>query len=115
MVAPLTYWKASKAEKKRVCNGCGAKGWKGKLVPETIWGCCVTPACNVHDWMYEEGGLESHKETADEMFLANMLALIDEYTDWKFIKWLRGQRARTYYKAVKKMGESYFKYKNPLV
>ena len=115
IIAPLTYWRSTKAEKRIVCNGCGPKGWKGKIVPDTMWGLSVTPACNAHDWMYEEGGTGVQKAMADEVFLDNMLSLIDEHTNWKFIGWLRSKRARKYYRVVKKVGKAYFKYKYPLV
>jgi hypothetical protein len=115
IIAPLSYWLASGKEKKRLCNGCGPSGWKGKIVPDRIYGCCVTPACNAHDWMYQEGGLEPDKEIADKVFFDNMVSLIVDKSKWRLMKWLRIRRARTYYNGVKLLGESYFKYKSPLV
>lgn len=43
LYAPPEFWKLTPKEVKEVSNGCGGKGI-GALVPDYIWGVCVTPA-----------------------------------------------------------------------
>ena len=102
--APETYWKAPKSEIKRVCNGCGTAGWKGDLVPDTMWFLDVSPACQIHDYMYHEGRTQEDKEQADRVFLNNLNRIIEADSEWKILKILRRRRARIYYEAVKYAG-----------
>jgi len=110
--APKTYWDAPTVRKDANCNGCGTGGWKGELVPDTIWGLCVTSACNIHDWMYAEGSTGDDKDRADLTFLANMLALIDHDAETSLIGRvlapLRRWRAWHYYEAVRYAGQGPF-------
>lgn len=110
--APVTYWQAPPVIKKKNCNGCGLGGWRGSLVPDTIWGTCVTPACNIHDWMYAEGVTVDDKDRADLTFLANMLALIDDAAELSIVARLmaplRRWRAWHYYEAVRYAGHGPF-------
>ena len=112
LLAPSSFWKAHQRTRDKRCNGCGTSGWKGKLVPDTIVGCCVTPACNIHDWMYHEGGLEADKVNADKLFRKNMIDIIMASSRWALIKYFGRQRVWLYYRVVKAMGGLYFKYKN---
>lgn len=106
LIAPQSYVSASQEERDRSCNGCGTSGWKGALVPETIWGVYVTPACLIHDWCYKEGRTEQDKELADMVFLRNMIRIIDQHGGW--FDWLRRYRATTYYNAVVEFGHDAF-------
>ena len=104
---PKTYSEATDSEKDATCNGCGTKGLGGWLVPDTLWGLDITEICNMHDWMYAEGKVQSDKWFADRMFLENMLDLIDrESSIW--LKWLRRTRAMSYYSAVCDLGSQAF-------
>ena len=104
LYAPADYWRLSGIAKGRLCNGCGTKGLCGVIVPDTIWGLCITPACDIHDFQYATGETIADKESADRAFLNNMLRLIEAGTKWRWLKRLRARRARTYYDAVRRFG-----------
>jgi hypothetical protein len=106
LIAPESYWQAPYKERRRICNGCGLNGWKGKLVPENIYGVSIKEACNIHDWMYHHGASMADRETADDLFLENMLSLINNQGGW--ISWLRRYRAVSYYNAVVEFGDDAF-------
>lgn len=89
------------------CNGCGAaNGLSRFFVPNTLYGLSVKEACDIHDYCYAVGTTGASKEAADEMFLVNMLTLIQEGSCW--LRWLRERRAFKYYYAVKLFGYSAF-------
>ena len=101
-----TYYKYDQAPRqaiKDICNGCGTSGWKGRLVPDTIWGLNITEVCNIHDWMYYFGRGRYGQALADDIMLVNMHAMISEGTWW--LRWLRRRRAKKYYLAVKWFGK----------
>lgn len=95
-------------QKKNICNGCGAKGIGGYLVPDTMWGLPVTEACNIHDYDYHLGRCKENKDKADLRFLRNLDTLIEFHTDNTILKYLRFSRARVYYNVVKYFGKSAF-------
>ena len=97
------YEDASKKKRELICNGCGTGGWKGWLVPDTIYGLSVANACHVHDWMYHFGMADYGKKLADEMFLDNMYTIIDAHSWW--FRWVRKRRAYKYFLAVEYFGE----------
>ena len=112
MYAPEGYWKASLNEREAICNGCGTAGWKGKLVPDSIWGLSVVVACHIHDWMYHFGSTENDRKEADRVFLNNMLRIINQKGGW--LASLRRYRAMTYYNAVRNYGgPAFWANKNP--
>ena len=94
MRAPRTYWRATPAELEMHCNGAGPKG-AGWAVPDTIYGLCVTPPANVHDWMYT---FWLSRREADDLFLENMQSAIRACGG--FMKPVRFARAWMYYQAV---------------
>jgi hypothetical protein len=104
LYAPPSYIQATPEERKRVVNGCGPGGWLRLLVPETMYGLDVSEACNIHDWMYVTGLTIEDKDTADRVFLNNLLRIIDANTSWWLLRRLRYRRARTYYNAVHDFG-----------
>jgi len=106
MLAPQSYLEVTPEERSQVCNGCGTGGWKGALVPETMWGLNISEACQIHDWMYHEGITENDKVFADILFLRNILRLINAHGGW--LKVLRRYRAMTYYNAVAEAGSAAF-------
>lgn len=92
-------------------NGCGREGIEGRLVPDTIWGLDISPACRVHDIMYQqaEERARRHKSqkrlTADEHFAdgvmaCNLVQLIQQRTGNRLLRWLRLRRAHKYTDAV---------------
>jgi len=100
---PPSYTDASKGQRDAICNGCGAANAKFDFVPDTIYGLCITPACNIHDWMYDEAGPDIvFKREADRVFLNNILRIIEDKGG--FLKFLRRRRALKYYLAVKYLG-----------
>lgn len=104
LFAPAPYWQLTDAQRADICNGCGTKGLVGALVPDTIYGLCVTPACNIHDFMYALGSSVEDKAAADRVFFNNLLRLIDAGTRFGWLKKLRALRAHTYYEAVHLFG-----------
>lgn len=105
LYAPITYWQSPESEKKKVCNGCGAKD--GINVPDTLYGLSITEACNIHDWMYKEGKTKVDKLFADAIFRMNISIIIDANSNF-LTALLRHSRASTYYTAVARWGESAF-------
>ena len=103
--APLTYWEATEEQRKAVCNGCGAKG--GINVPDTMYGLCVTLACNIHDWMFNEGKTLSDFYFANAVFIMN-LAIIITSNGSKWLAPLRLARASKYFMAVQELGQDAF-------
>lgn len=93
-------------EIKKVCNGCGTEGWKGKLVPDSVYGLTITAACQPHDWMYYEGETDADKKIADRVFLNNMVRIVKE--EGGLLEWLRLRRVKKYYLAVKYFGGDAF-------
>lgn len=104
LYAPASYVDAPPETRAQVINGCGPGGWKVDLVPDTIWGLDVSPACDIHDWMYATGETIEDKDEADRVFLNNVLRLIDAAGGCGLMKRLRRRRARIYYKAVQHFG-----------
>lgn len=108
LFAPESYTGARRAIRAAAVNGCGTAGWKGDLVPETIYGLKITSACNIHDWMYGVGETLADKNEADRVFLNNLLRLIDGGLKWGWLRALRRRRALKYYNAVKWLGGAAF-------
>lgn len=102
LYAPESYWTAHKGLKKEHCNGCGTKGLGGWITPDTLYGLCISEACDIHDWMYAFGKKIEDKEEADRVFLNNLVRIINGGSRW--LMWIRRQRAMKYYSAVKDFG-----------
>lgn len=101
LFAPAEYWELTPRQRRQLCNGCGTRGFVGWVVPDTLWGLRVTPACDIHDFMYATGGpCVADKEAADRVFLNNLLRLIDAGSRFVILKKLRSIRAYVYYFAV---------------
>ena len=108
---PASFTKASAAQKKKICNGCGAANSKFDFVPDTIYGLKICAVCDRHDWMYHKGKDIYDKEEADRVFLNNLLRLIESGSRW--LKPLRRRRALKYYEAVVVFGgPAYWRGKN---
>ena len=106
--APHSYWELSPAEKKQLCNGCGAKN--GLKVPGTFWGLNIEEACNIHDYMYYIGKTPYDKLFADAIFRLNLTVIIDSKESFlnNMLNLFRHSRAAKYYIAVAKYGNSAF-------
>lgn len=108
LYAPLNYWNATKEQLDTITNGCGTAGWKGLLVPETLFGLSVSESCNIHDWMYHHGKTVEDKEEADRVFLNNMTRTVNAKKSFWLLRKLRLWRAKTFYNAVKDYGSDAF-------
>ena len=102
LYAPNTYWKATPKEKFKICNGCGAKG--GTKVPNTMWGLNIKEACNIHDWMFEEGKTLADFYFSNAVFIMNLAIIICSGNKW--LAPLRLFRATKYFVAVQELGQS---------
>jgi len=109
LYAPASFLTSSIEELELVCNGCGAANAKFDFVPDRIYGSYIGHACDIHDWMYNEGRSIEDKEEADRIFLNNMYRLIerDKHKWYKPTK-LQRIRCREYYQAVQHLGGSAF-------
>lgn len=105
LYGPETYWATEDRDKE--CNGCGPEGLIGAVIPDTIYGLSITPACNIHDWMYMHGATIADKEEADRVFFNNMLRIIDSRPG-RIMQWLRSRRSMLYYRAVRDFGGPWF-------
>lgn len=91
-------------------GACGpGKGIWEKLVPDTICGVDIHPACIIHDYDYVTGKTGHDKEAADLRFWRNMNILIDA----DIPKGTRGNAiasdmAQVYYNAVWAFGKDSF-------
>lgn len=113
LIAPPAFWAAPEWVRAACCNGAGPNGLVGWFVPEHIWGVLITEAANVHDWMYVWHTKPGDKETADAVFLINLIRLINNQTTRcpvvrQVMLWLRHRRALTYYEAVCNLGTHAF-------
>lgn len=109
LFVPEAYRKAKPAERARYCNGCGgaATGRLSRLVnwfiPQSIWGICVRPACDIHDWSYAHG---LGKKRSDLMFLFNLVILCSAGSNWLLLP--RLIRCVIFYFAVVMFGRRFY-------
>ena len=89
---------------------CGAgRGFGDIIVPDTIWGLNISPACAVHDemWRIADSTWEAF-HASNSIFLRNIISLIQTQSKNSFLKRLRMYRAVTYYNAVDSIGKNIF-------
>lgn len=98
----------------KLINGCGPKNKiLAKLVPEDMFGLLLTPSCEQHDFNYILGHTEADRVKADWQFYEAIRAEAINRTKSWWKRWLRPLYflvARTYYIAVRLLGESSFYY-----
>lgn len=104
LFAPASFKSAPMSQLETICNGCGAANAKFDFVPDTVYGLSIAAACNIHDFMYNEGRSIEDKEEADRVMLNNMLRLIKRANVWYSPSALRRRRALKYYEAVDAFG-----------
>jgi hypothetical protein len=103
LYAPPEYWRLSKEEKAKICNGCGGRGGVlNFLIPQKHF----EEACNIHDYMYATGYTEEDKRKADATLLYNLDTIVKNMKGVK--KWWYKNLAKTFYKAVHNLGDYYF-------
>jgi len=91
-----------------VINGCGPGGLGDFLIPDTIYGLSVKPACKIHDWMYTIYNDEAGFKLANQVFLDNMIRINNKSTKWWLLKLIRMRRILKYYLAVSNFGRLFF-------
>ena len=106
LVALDSYWQAAAELLATLTGGCGAESARFDLVPDTVWGLCIRPACNIHDYMYLVGKTLAEKIQADSVLLYNA-NLIVECTGG-VLEWPRKRRVYKYFLAVKYKGHAAF-------
>lgn len=106
--APESFKTASIYELELVCNGCGAANAKFDFVPDRIYGTYIGEACDIHDWMYDEGLTIEDKDKDDRVFVNNIYRLIKMRDKWYKPTALMRIRAKEYYLLVKYLGGSAF-------
>ena len=115
LYAPPEYWACDPEMRKKITGGCGPGGWGDWLVPDTMYGLDVKPACEIHDFYYGPlmPGTHECKEEADRVLLNNLIRIIEAKTKSEILKAMRRRRAKTYYQAVKTFGgPAFWKNKN---
>ena len=86
--------------------GCGPGGIGDFLVPDTVYGLSIRPACQVHDHGYRHGKDASEEDRArhDRILKNNSLRIVDDHTKWWILKRLRYHRVEKYYIMVRAFG-----------
>ena len=103
--APDSFKTALYGELRLICNGCGSAKARFDFIPDRIYGTYIGYACQIHDWMYNEGTTEKDKDFADSVFLSNLEAIIRMESAWYKPKFLMERRAYKYYIGVSCMGD----------
>ncbi len=109
LFAPESYKRANPLERSRYCNGCGgaATGWLSRVVnwfiPQSIWGICARPACDIHDWGYAHG---LGKKRSDLLFFFNLAILCSAGSRWLLLP--RLIRCVIFYFAVVMFGRRFY-------
>jgi hypothetical protein len=104
LFAPKEYWKLTPEAKAEIVSGCGPGDIGDYFVPDSIWGVSVKPCCNIHDYMYYVGETEEDRETADRVFLNNMVRAIVANSKSRWLLKLRMRTVKVYYNAVREFG-----------
>jgi len=111
LFAPPEYWQYDYEIRENW--GCGPGGWGDLLVPDTILGLNIKPACQIHDYYYRHwpDPSEDARHMADRIFKFNMLRILaNHYTNrklWPYLSALffcRRKLIDHYYTTVHKYG-----------
>jgi hypothetical protein len=112
LAAPKEYWITPAYILDDITGGCGPGGLGDFLVPDRLdwpwpWGLSIKKACRIHDYMYHVGETRADKKLADEVFLNNMIRIINNARKTWFGRQRfkqRLKRAEAYYYAVHRFG-----------
>ena len=107
LAAPDSFWRYLEDDQSAAVNGCGPKHLGDFLVPDTVWGLSVKPACKIHDWMYTVYNSEAGFKLSNTIFLDNMLR-INASTKNVLLRYLRTRRIMKYYRMVNTFGRLFF-------
>ena len=95
------YWKLTKEEKAKICNGVGAKGaWYNRFIPS--FG--LTETSNIHDFDYHTGKTERDKRIADRRYMQNNKRVVKATKNIVVKKWLE-MKSKTFYNIVRDFGD----------
>ena len=91
-------------------DSCGPGSGIGNLVvPETVFGLRITPACFIHDFCWQVADASwADFHQANSIFLHNLLAIIKARSANMLMQAIRNYRAITYYNAVDLVGQNIF-------
>ena len=92
--APESFWNTDEETLAMEIGGCGPGKFGDRIVPDTVYGLSIKPACAIHDWEYSRGLTFKDKCDADENFLVNMFRLICRGSKWLLV--VRGWRIMSY-------------------
>ncbi|EHJ49527.1 hypothetical protein DFW101_3531 [Solidesulfovibrio carbinoliphilus subsp. oakridgensis] len=106
LLAPESYLAASQAERAAVVNGCGPGGWRVDLIPDHLFGLCITEPCNIHDWGYGEGGDEAKRLEDDIRLYLNICITVLEAGGP--LESARMAGAAIFYRSVRECGAQFF-------
>ena len=103
LLAPKSFWDALKHHPEEIdkyCGGCGPGKFGAKIIPDSIFGEKITPACKIHDWTYH---VQFPKDYADAVFHMNMDLIVR--SDKSFFDHMRLNIVEDYYEAVSFYGQ----------
>lgn len=91
-------------------SACGAgEGVGDWIVPERVLGLSVSPACFVHDTMWDKAEPTwEYFHFSNSVFLSNILSLIETQSSSSVLEHMRMYRAVTYFNAVDTVGAHIF-------
>ena len=108
LAAPKSFWYFRTLDLSDIINGCGPGGAGDRLIPDTVYGLSVKPACAIHDWMYTIFNDEAGFKLSNSLFLDNMTRINKSATKNSVIRFLRSRRIVKYYLAVKDFGRLFY-------
>lgn len=102
------YWPANSVLEFPAC--CGPEKWNERFyVFDKMFGLRISPACWVHDRMWELA-MPSWQDFhySNSVFLHNLLTIINTRSELSFLRFLRRHKAFAYYDAIDLHGGKYF-------
>lgn len=100
LLGPEDFFRLQEEEVAIISNGCGSSGSMGGLVPDTAWGQDLSPACHVHDYMYQMCVGMIDEIISDCAFAFNLVMIVLMSDAGKFMKTMRLMRVFKYVTAV---------------
>ena len=85
-------------------GGCGPGKLGDWLVPDTVYGLSIKPACYIHDCRYYDADTRDKRFAADKELFDNAERIIRLKSRNKLMVWLRMSRLLKYYAAVRWCG-----------
>ena len=62
----------------QIVGGCGPGKWGDRLIPNSILGVDISPACDIHDYCYLIGETEEGRTNADIELFANAFRILKQ-------------------------------------